>query len=153
MAFLEESRATWEKRYSQRHYNYRDYHEGATGLAPATYVFGTNARAISVNNWPALGDWATAMTCYAREVTVHCDQDVFVRIISVNPEYLEQAVLQATIGTVPTAPQFITEVEQVAPMGAFITFYPTYGVSILFRRVTVSGTVRIWIEGNVEGTD
>ncbi|GAH19440.1 unnamed protein product, partial [marine sediment metagenome] len=53
----------------------------------------------------------------------------------------------ATMGVMPT----ITEVEQFIGAGSIATFYPTYGVAIVFRADTVAGVIYISIEANVEG--
>lgn len=168
---LEQPHYTWMKRYQQRHYSYRDFHEATAIVTPTTYVFGTNARnpaaivfpvsgatlnpLATLYNWPYAADGPQfGLGCFAREVKiVALDEDVWIRIISINPEYLEEAVEQAATAPAPTVPQFITEIEQVIAAGEQITFYPTFGISILFRRVSLDGTIRIYAEGNIEGTD
>ncbi|GAG54944.1 unnamed protein product, partial [marine sediment metagenome] len=45
----------------------------------------------------------------------------------------------------------ITEVEHFLAAGDKDTFYPTYGIAIVFRAATVAGDIYISIEGNVEG--
>lgn len=153
----EEPRATWEKRFFQRHYSYRDYYQTTTSVLTAEqalalfaqqdpsvfYVFGTAAKMISVDNWPN--------NCYAREVLLYCSQDAWVRLISINPAYVQEAVLQAFTGVAPTKSQTILEVEMFLPANTYMRFYPTYGYGIVFRADTVAGTLRIWVEGNVEG--
>jgi hypothetical protein len=158
----EEPRATWDKRYKQRHYSYRDFHTATTSGSPATYTFGTNARAISKVNWPAMGDFVGqpgpgALACYGREVEVQCTKDAWVVIVSVNPRYLTMLALGYTAtqiaALVPAVPATITEVAMFVPQGSTRTFYPTYGSAIVFYQDSESGTIRIWIEGNVEGTE
>lgn len=172
----EKFEATWQKRFMQGHYSYRDSHVVATQVLTeaqaaalalvaigagqastvAYYVFGTNARAklnpfavppfsqpYGAILWPA--------SCYAREVKFYCDQDAYVSIVSVNPDYLKEATIHAYTKVVPTAPQLLFEAEQPLPMGEQITFSPTYGYSVVFRAATVSGTLSMWVEGNVEG--
>ncbi|MHA1262695.1 MAG: hypothetical protein ACTSSA_11510 [Candidatus Freyarchaeota archaeon] len=75
-------------------------------------------------------------------------------MVSVNPEYLRQATQQALEAiTVTTAPPLLIEKEQELPQDEEITFYPTYGYGIFFRADSVAGTLMMWIEGNVEGTE
>ena len=186
MALYEEPKATWDKRYKQKHYAYRDFEQRATRVLTAAeiaainvlinsyvtnptsanwgallaylallippvggivYLFGTNASAISTVNWPT--------GCYGREVMVNCDQDVWVRIVSVNLYYLALKAAGKTDAEIATLgiPQTIIEAEEFIPKGAYITFYPTLGAAIIFRADSVAGTLNVWIEGNVEGTD
>jgi len=177
MSILEEPRSTWEKRYKQRHYAYRDSHQVATALSdentslalvllalaqgqapPAafSYVFGTNARA-KINpltgvafdrvNWP--------LNCYAREVLVHCTQACFISLISLNPAYVREATLQAFTGIAPTSAQLIFEEPQPILANSWVRFYPTYAYGVIFWFPVggVSGTLTMLIEANVEGTD
>jgi hypothetical protein len=173
----EEIRATWDKRFKARHYSYRDFHTVGTtvtaellALAQAIaslaagavstaflYVFGTNARA-TINPYTlalpipqAYGVTAWPTYCYAREVKVMCTEDAWVKIVSLNPEYLKQATLQSMTNVVPTAPQLIFEREQFLPANEEITFYPTYGYALVFRGNTAGGTLYLWVEGNTEG--
>ena len=157
---MEEPRSTWDKRFKARHYSYRDYHSAATGL-PATYVFGTNARGpglVNRWNWPALGDYPTlpgppAMQCYAREVKVLCTEDCWILFVSVNPRIIPLLATGYTAAQVAAlgVPATITEIAQFLPADDEVTFYPTYGVAIVFYQSTVSGTIYIWAEGNAEG--
>lgn len=186
MALKEEVKSTWDKRYFQKRFGYREYVSKTTLVFPEVtalgaalleiaagtvngnflYVFGTMARA-KINpasptfaaygtvNWPA--------NCYAREVKVSCDQDAFVGLISVNPEYLKQAVVQAYTNVTPTASQLIFEKDVFVPASAvipqvgtipnLIALHPTLGYAMVFRADTVQGTLRVWCEGNVEGTE
>lgn len=162
---LEEPKSTWDKRFKQKHYSYRDSERTTTTALPQAYVFGTNARAISIYNWPRAGDWLMARTCYAREVMVHCDQDVGVVFVSVNPLYLILlaqgfTVQQIAAGNLPgnplngtIVPATITERVQYVPANVPVTFYPTYGYAVTFFHLTAQGTIVIDIEGNVEGTE
>jgi hypothetical protein len=185
---LEAPEGTWEKRYKQRHYSYRDFHQSTTQvltqtqvnmliaqalaanqLPPATifYRFGDNARADALMNllgtnfasylWPRTGDpFEAGLTagCFAREVLVTSDQDVWIRLVSLNPEYLRQAVLKETGALkVITAPMLLFENERLVSAGDAKTYYPTYGYGIVFRADSVQGTIEIDVEGNVEGTE
>lgn len=175
----EEPRATWDKRFKARHYSYRDFHAVPTtvtleilALAQALadlvagltstaflYIFGTNALA-TINPYTlalpipqAYGAIAWPTQCYAREVKVLCTQDAWVKIVSLNPEYLRQATLQGFTKVVPTAPMLIFEREMFLPANEEITFYPTYGYALVFRGNTVAGTLYAWVEGNTEGDE
>jgi len=155
----EEPRATWDKRFKSRHYSYRDYHSATTG-APASYVFGANARVTSRWNWPTLGDYpalpgAPTMQCFAREVKVLCTEDCWIMFVSVNPRYIAFLTTGYTAAQIAAlgVPATITEVAQFMPADEEITFYPTYGTAIVFYQATASGTIYIWIEGNVEGSE
>lgn len=162
----EEFRATWDKRYKQAHYGYRDFAAMTTMVLPSAtalgmgltqnalvyYSFGANARLVvnlatgipyGVVNYP--------INCYARDILFLCTQNAWIRFISVNPEYAKQAIAQALTHTVPTASQVIVEAEQYIPMGGFMRFYPTLAVAMIYRADTVSGTLNVWIESNVEG--
>lgn len=172
----EEFRSTWDKRYKQRHYSYRDSHSVATSVLTALqelgllaaasplvlYTFGTNARAISLYNWPRSGDLTAlpgppAFPCYAREVEVYVTEDTWVRFISLNPRYIPLVVLGHTVAQiaalVPAISTTITEVEHFCPTNSMRTFYPTYGVAIVFRADSAAGTIYITAEGNVEGSE
>ena len=155
---MEEPRATWEKRFQARHYSYRDFHSAQSTALPQTYVFGTNARAVSAWNWPNAGDYVGAVQCYAREVKVLCTQDTYIILTSLNPLYLtllNQGYTQQQIadGQTPhgAVPAYITEVPTLIPAGDEITFFPTYAASITWYRVSADGTIYIWAEGNAEG--
>lgn len=162
----EDPYSTWTKKYTQNHYSYRDYatlttliltEAQATALAlqqsPLTYyAFETNARAklnlltglpYGLANWPA--------NCYARDILFLCDQNAWVSIISVNSEYVRQAVLQAFAKVLPTASPTIIECEMYIPANQFMRFHPTLGLALIFRADTVGGILRVWSEGNVEG--
>ncbi len=182
----EEYRATWEKRFTQRHYSYRDSHSATTVLfvpsilaeaqelallvteaeagVPGTvyYPFGYNARnhalTGSVFNWPNVGEYASGTQaprgqCYAREVMVYVTEDTWIRFISLNPIYLTLIAQQYTVEQIAAmdVPQLITEVEYFIAQNDKDTFYPTYGVAIVFRAATVAGTIYVSVEGNVEG--
>jgi len=174
---MEELRGTWDKRFKQRHYSYRDSHHYATTvltelqslallaqLNPSVYYpFGTNARLINPMNWPASTDFInrgdgtilTRMQCYAREVMVYVTQDTWVRFISLNPVYLillaqgYTATQIAAMGVTAT----LTEVEHFMAENEKDTFYPTYGVAIVFRADSMPGEIHISAEGNVEGSE
>ena len=158
----EEPRASWEKRFNARHYSYRDFHTAPTGAVPTAYVFGANARLPPLGskwNWPTLGDWLGARPCYAREVKVLCTEDCYVRFISLNPVYLtllnegytNHQILNGLTRIGEAVPATITEVPEFMPADEQITWFPTYGVSIVFYQATLVGTVYVWVEGNVEG--
>ena len=159
MSIKEALKETWEKRFMQAHYNYRDFHTVATGddptAAAATYVFGTNARAINRDNWPNPGDWPLAGQCYARSIMVQCTQDAWVIITSLNPHYLmllAQGYTAAQIIALGIS-LTITETPMFIPATALIIFEPTYGSAITFYQSTVSGTIRIWADVNVDGNE
>lgn len=177
MSLLEDPRATWEKRFHQTHYSYRDFHQVntqvlaelvAVGLASQTppsalvyYLFGTNARAgigagPTPQNWPLYGDHAYVggAGCYARRAMILCTENAWIRFISLYPEYLRQATLLASGGiTRTTVSRSIMEEEMYVPANTLLTFNPTYGIAIIFRADTLIGSLNIWIEGNVEGTE
>jgi len=169
MSIFEAPQSTWDKRFKARHYSYRDFHRVTTSVltevealalfarndASVYYAFGTNARAIHVDNWPQLGDWTIAMTCYARKVAVKCTQDVWVRLVSLNPRYLTLLAQGYTASQISGmgVSQTILEVEQLVDANDLMTFYPTYGVAIVFRADSVAGTLKIYAEGNVEGAE
>lgn len=176
---MENVYSTWLKRFMQTHYSYRDFHSVTTSVlvelqvlqayllalaagstsTTSYYVFGTNARArlnpfasptplgaaAGAVNWPA--------NCFAREVAVRCTADAWIALICTNPEYLKEAVIQGYTGTVATAQALIVEEEQFIGEYDEIVFLPTYGYAILFRADSEAGTMRIYVEGNVEGTE
>jgi len=171
---MEAFHATWEKRFMQRHYSYRDSHSVATTvltipqelalLAAASptvlYTFGTNARAINRFNWPNAGDYASGTVvprgqCYAREIMVYVTQDTWIRFISLNPVYLILLTQGYTTGQIAAmgVSQVITEVEHFVAQNDKDTFYPTYATSIVFRADSIAGMIYISAEGNVEGSE
>jgi len=155
---MEEPQSTWDKRFKARHYSYRDHHVAATG-APTAYVFGSNARLVSKWNWPTLGDWLGSRPCYAREVKVLCTEDCYVMFVSLNPVYLALAgqgytdhqILNGLTPLGEAVPMTITEVPQFLLADDEVTWFPTYGVSIVFYQATAAGVIYVWVEGNVEG--
>ena len=159
-ALLETPGGSWSKRFLQKHYSYRD------GLIVAatppvanlgSYVFGTNARAISPFNWPMANDWIDARNTYAREVFIYCRQATFVQFVSLNPRYrilINQLKTPAQIAAlIPPVPQYITEVSQKIPAEGAITYFPTYAVSMNYWFDTVAGEMDVGIEGNSEGVE
>jgi len=117
MALFEAPEATWDKRFKQMHYSYRDSRLAPTyamlealelmqlanevllpnGPWTIYYPFGWTARnhalTGSIFNWPNIGDYASGTVgprgqCYAREVMVYVTEDTFIRFISLNPIYL-----------------------------------------------------------------
>jgi len=129
MALFEAPEATWDKRFKQRHYSYRDSQSAATlvlvelqelGLlateallpnGPWTvyYPFGWNARndalTGSIFRWPHMGDYASGAVgprgqCYAREVMVYVTQDTWVRFVSLNPIYLTLIAQNYTVAQI-----------------------------------------------------
>jgi len=207
MSVYEEFAATWEKRFMQKHYSYRDSQSAATVLflgtdqqiqaqllalfatqfltnAPGTvyYPFGYNARnwttgVAALTNagivgsrfaWPqgpqpplfqeATRDYASGTVgprgqCYAREVMVYVTEDTWIRFISVNPIIFTLFAQQYSVAQITAmgVPLFITEVEHFVAAGDKDTFYPTYGIAIVFRADSAAGTIYLSIEGNVEG--
>ena len=168
MSIQEEFRATWDKRYKQAHYGYRDFAAVATMVLPSAtalgmglaqnalvyYSFGANAQLVvnlatgipyGVANYPA--------NCYARDVLFLCTQNAWVRFISVNPEYAKQVIAQALTKVVPTASPVIVEAEEYIPQGGFMRFHPTMAVAMIYRADTVMGTLDAWIEANAEGSE
>ncbi len=191
---------TWEKRFMQKHYSYRDSHSAATVLfvaipvppftpeaqslvlaaaqaltnAPGTvyYPFGYNARRDALTGsrfrWPqgpqpptfaeATRDYASGTIvprsqCYAREVLIYVTEDTWIRFVSLNPIYFTLIAQGYTVAHIANlgVPQAITEVEHFVAKRDKDTFYPTYGTAIVFRADSAAGTIRISIEGNVEG--
>ena len=120
------------------------------------YTFGTNAQAIDMHAWPYAGDKIgpsqSAFQTYAKEVSIICTQAAYVRLVSLNPEYLRLAAKAAYIKGPINVPQYNIEVEQyVAANNQPLTLKPTYGLGIIYRAATVAGTLHVAIEGNVEG--
>ena len=192
MSVLESPQATWDKRFKQKHYSYRDSHSASTvvlielqelalfaaeALLPngpwtVYYLFGYNARTWttgvpaltnagvvgSKHAWPNIGEYASGAVgprgqCYAREVMVYVTEDTWIRFVSLNPIYptlIAQGYTAAQIAAMGV-PQVITEVEHFVAKRDKDTFYPTYGTGIVFRADSAPGTIRIAIEGNVEG--
>lgn len=163
MALQQDSRASWEKANFASHYSYRDFHTAVIALAPDTYVVGTNARAVAVGNWPAVGDWTNALPAYGREVTFLCTTDVIVLLTCLNPRYLELLNSYAYIeGSVEKAiirleaediPQTLTETPMTLRAGNAYTFHPTYLTAITYYHPSQIGTLDICIEGSVEGKE
>jgi len=172
MSLYEAPESTWEKRFMQKHYSYRDSHAVdttvltipqelvllAAGSATVLYTFGANARAISRFNWPNVGDYASGTVgprgqCYAREVMVYVTEDTWIRFISLNPIYLTLLAQLYTTGQIAAmgVSQIITEVEHFVAAGDKDSFYLTYGTAIVFRADTAAGTIYLSIEGNGEG--
>lgn len=165
MSVFENPRDTWLKRFFAEHYDYEDFHAVATGVygllqalglyaaqSPLVYyLFGANARAINAVNWSQLGDHAYSMPTFAQVVMVRCTQNAWVRIISVDPEYIRQATIAGYGGPAITATQVITGIEHYLPANFTLRLFPTRGVAIVFRADTVVGDLNIWIEGNSEG--
>ena len=178
MALFEAPPSTWEKRFMQRHYSYRDSQSAATvvltalqelglfateALLPAGpwtvyYPFGFNARLISRFNWPNAGDYASGVIaprgqCYAREVMVYVTQDTWVRFVSLNPIYLTLIAQGYSTGQIAAmgVSQVIMEVEHFVAQNEKDTFYPTYATAIVFRADSAAGMIYISAEGNVEG--
>jgi len=176
MSLFEAPPSTWEKRFMQRHYSYRDSHAVATTvltipqelalLAAASptvlYTFGANARnpllGGSIFNWPNIGDYASGAVgprgqCYAREVMVYVTQDTWVRFVSLNPIYLTLLAQGYTTGQIAAmgVSQVITEVEHFVATGDRDTFYTTYATAIVFRADSAVGMIYVSAEGNVEG--
>ena len=157
----EENRATWDKRFKQRHYSYRDFHRevpvvGSSSSDYSSYTFGTNARAVNTRNWPRSTDWATARNCYAREVKIVCEtQDCWFRFVSLNPRYLTMLNQEYTADEIVSSgiTEYITEVWQYLNSEDEITFYLTYGYSIDFYYQVSGANIYIYIEGNCEGSE
>lgn len=155
----EENLSTWDKRFKQRHYSYRDFHREVTVVGSSSddyssYVFGTNARAINFRNWPRSTDYATAVDVYAREIKLVCTvQDCWFRFVCLNPRYLTllNQGYTATEITDMGVTQYITEVWQQLLAEDEVTFYPTYGYSIDFYYAVAGANIYIYVEGNAEG--
>ena len=165
----EDSYATWMKRFLQRHYSYRDYHSATTQVEPATaaaitaqtYIFGTNARGTNVlggggiYNWPKSNDWEGAFNTYGRYVMIQAEENAWISFISENPYYLilrNQGISAAELAGRGIS-STITEEPQYIPADTLITFYPSLAISIVYWYDTVADTIRIWIEGNMEGNE
>ena len=172
---------TWEKRFMQGHFSYRDSHSAETLVlielqelalfavqaaagVPGTvyYPFGFNARnnafTGSIFRWPNQGDYASGTIgprgqCYARQVSVHVTEDTWIRFVSLNPIYLTLLGQLYSVAQIAAmgVSPVITEVEHFVADDARDTFYPTYGSAIVFRADTVAGMIYITAEGNVEG--
>jgi len=155
---LERPNKTFDKRFMQKHYSYRDgLVVAATPLFAnyGSYVFGANARLLSIYNWPMVNDWLDARNTYAREVFVYVTQDTWVQFVSLNPRYsilLNQLKSAAEIAAMGV-PQFLTEQPQLIPANGAITWSPTYGVSMNYWLDTVAGRLIVDIEGNTEGIE
>lgn len=157
-AVLERPDKTFDKRFMQKHYSYRDSLLVAATppiLTPGSYVFGTRARALSVYNWPMAIDRPAARNTYAREIFVYVTQDTWVQLVSLNPYYsilLNQLKTVAQI-TALGVPQYLTEIAQIIPQLGAVTFFPTGGVSMNYWLDTVAGRMMVDIEGNSEGVE
>ena len=156
---LERPDKTFDKRFMQSHYSYRDSVVVAAtppiAVPPSNYVFGTNARALSIHNWPRSGDWADARDTWAREIFVNATQDTWVQLVSLNPRYL---MLQSQLKTAADiaalgVPQYLTERQQLIPANGALTFRPTYGVSMNYWLDTIAGRLVVLVEGNTEGSE
>lgn len=155
----------------QRQYAYRDSHNTVTSVLTAVqelallaagsplvlYTFGTNARAISIYNWPNIGDYAFGTTtprsqCYGREIMVYAPEDTWIRFISLNPIYITLISQQYTATEIAGygVSQTILEVEHFLAAGDKDTFNPAFGTAIVFRADSVAGDIYISIEGDVE---
>jgi hypothetical protein len=117
MSILEGFSATWEKRFFQNHYSYRDTQRASTVVltelqslallaseavagVPGTvyYPFGYNARNNAFTGtrfrWPAIGDYAVVAgsigqrgQCFANSVTVSVTEDTWIRLMCIEPVY------------------------------------------------------------------
>ena len=166
--FYQEPHAIDTKKYQARHYNYRDMESASTTAVPTTYTFGTTARAVNTRNWPMYGDARRtdeipAQNTYARSVMVQCTQDAWIIISSISPRYvrlytrylaegLSIAQSVARLSGLGIA-QTITETPMFIPQDAILTFRPTQGAAVTYYMNTVTGTIRLWIEGNTEGSE
>ena len=169
MSIFEDPFATWTKRFMQTHYSYRDYHTATTQSQPLTaaaiiaqtYTFGDNARIVNalggggIYNWPRLDDWDGALGTYARSVMILATTDTMIAFTCVNPRYIILLGQGYTVAEIAGqgVPATITDDPTFIPTNTLVTFSPTYGAAITFYYVTVEGTIRIWVEGNQEGTD
>ncbi len=142
-------------------YNARNWASGVAALTTAGIVGSKFA-------WPrgpqpptfaeATGDYASGTVlprhqCYAREVLVYVTEDTWIRFVSLNPIYftlIAQGYTAEQIAAMGVA-QTIVEVEHFVAEGDKDTFYPTYGIAIVFRADSAAGMLYISIEGNVEG--
>ncbi len=166
--FYEEPRASQDKRFKARHYSYRDFVSATTTAVPVSYTIGTTARAVNARNWPMLGDTRLsteipAQNTYARSIMVQCTQDAWIIISSINPRYIRLYVrylaegLSVAQSVARLAGQgislTITETPMFIPQVAILTFRPTLGAAVTYYMNTVTGTIRLWIEGNTEGSE
>lgn len=181
MSVYEAPQASWDKRFKQRHYSYRDSHSASTVVlaeaselvlfaaqaltnAPGTvyYPFGYNARNNALTGtrfrWPQTGDYASGAIgprsqCYGREVMVYVTEATWIRFVSLNPIYLTLLAQGYTAAQITGmgVTSTITEVEQYIARRDKDTFYPTYAAAIVFRADETAGTIYMSIEGNVEG--
>lgn len=117
MSIFEAFSSTWEKRFFQNHYSYRDTQRASTVVltelqslalltteaaagVPGTvyYPFGYNARNNAITGtrfrWPALDDYAVVAgsigprgQCYANSVTVSVTEDTWIRLMCIEPIY------------------------------------------------------------------
>ena len=160
--------ASQDKRFKARHYAYRDFTSATTSATPVSYTVGTTARAVNARNWPMLGDTRLsteipAQNTYARSIMVQCTQDAWIIISSVNPRYIRLYVRYLAEGlTVAQAVArlsgqsialTITETPMFIPQDAILTFRPTLGAAVTYYMNAVAGTIRLWIEGNTEGSE
>ena len=168
MSLQEDLRATWDKRYKQAHYTYRDFAAVTTLVLPQLtalgmgllqnplvyYLFGANARLVT--NLATMQPYGTVnypTNCYARDILFLCTQNAWVRLLSVNPEYAKQVIAQQLTKTVPSASPVIVEAEEYVPMGGFMRFHPTMALAMIYRADTVAGALNVWIESNSEGSE
>lgn len=116
-----------------------------------------------------MGDWNGARTCFARKVEIYCEEETYIRLISVNPLYLillNQGNSQEELENIPQTlatelgldrgteiPQYVTEAEMTVPAKGILTLQPTLGVSLVYRYVSFAGDILVWIGGNVEGNE
>ena len=174
----ETPQASFDKRFFAGHYSYRDYYSATTTAVPASYTFGTAARAVSTDNWPRATNYTTqppvagdgriagephAHNTYARSVMVQCTEDVFIILSSINPRWIRLYIKYLIGGAseydaitrlaAESISLTITEIPTFIPANAMVTFYPTFGAAITFYQSTASGTIRIWVEGNQEGVE
>ncbi len=169
--FEEAPLATWQKRFFATHYAYRDFYTTTTGFNPlataASYIFGTESRAVNNRNWPNTGDYDYARTAYARMVRVHCTTDTWIVISSLNPRWIHDYIKKIA-SRIPAAdavgqlsnegiPFTITETPHYILANSIMTFWPAFGYAITYYYdITAgmsSGTIRIWIGGNATGAD
>ena len=179
------SEYSFQKRFMATHYSYKDSQEITTSplteafclgylTNPLTaglvyYLFGTNARnnpmTGSIYAWPWQTDPISPIQpnifqTYARKVSFRCTQDCYVRLVSLNPEYLRLAIKQGYGIPITQVTQSIIEPEHMvlastATVKNELTLYPTYGIAAIFRAppAGLAGTLYITAEGNVEGSE
>jgi len=104
-----------------------------------------------------------AQNTYARSIMVQCTQDAWIIISSINPRYIRLYIRYLAEGlTVAQAvarlsgqsiAQTITETPMFIPQDAILTFRPTLGAAVTYYMNAVAGTIRLWIEGNTEGSE